>query len=119
MSKILVVDDDPDILTVVQIVLSMNNFKVQTLSKSDDIARSIKTFVPELILLDIALAGADGREICKQLKNSNETKHIPVILFSAHHHPGKSIEDCKADGFISKPFETSHLVETIRANIEN
>lgn len=117
MSKILVVDDDDDILTVVQIVLSMNNFTVRAISRWEDIAGSVKSFSPDLILLDVALRGADGREICKQLKKSNETRHIPVILFSAHYDLVNNISECMANGLIAKPFETSYLLETIRENI--
>ncbi|MEP6949020.1 MAG: response regulator [Ginsengibacter sp.] len=117
MSKILVVDDDEDILTVVQIVLKMNNFTVRAISKWEDVANSVKNFSPDLILLDVALRGADGREICKRLKKSNETQHIPVILFSAHYDLVNNVHECMANGLITKPFETSYLLETIRKNI--
>lgn len=117
MSKVLVVDDEEDILTVVQIVLSMNNFTVQTISRWEDIADAVKSFSPDLILLDVALRGADGREICRQIKKSEQTQHIPVILFSAHYDLVNNIHECMANGLITKPFETSYLLETIRENI--
>ena len=117
MSKILVVDDDEDILAVVKIVLSMNNFTVQAISRWEDVAGSVRSFSPDLILLDVALRGADGREICRQLKKSNETQHIPVILFSAHYDLVNNINECMANGLITKPFETSYLLDTIRENI--
>lgn len=117
MSKILVVDDDTDILTVVEIILSMNNFKVKTIPRWEEITHAIQTFSPDLILLDVALGSADGREICKQLKKSGETQHIPVILFSAHYDMVNNIQGCMANGLITKPFETSYLLETIRKNI--
>ena len=117
MNRILVVDDDHDILTVVKILLTMNNFIVETISKWNDITNTIGRFSPDLILLDIALGGADGREICRQLKESNETRHIPVILFSAHYDLVNTIHECHADGLITKPFETSYLLDTIRKNI--
>jgi len=117
MNKILVVDDDTDILTVVEIVLSMNNYIVKTISRWEDISHSIQTFSPDLILLDVSLGGADGREICKQLKKSGETQHIPVLLFSAHYDLVNNINGCMANGLVTKPFETSYLLETIRQNI--
>src|SRR6476646_1875525 len=113
MNKILVVDDDTDILTVVEILLKMNHFSVRTISKWEDITSSISNFSPDLILLDVALRGADGREICKQLKKSDETSHIPVILFSAHFDLVNNIKEYLADGLITKQFETSYLLETI------
>ncbi len=117
MNKILVVDDDQDILKVVEIVLSMNNFKVETISKWEHIYNSIRSFSPDLILLDVALGSADGREICKQIKKSDDTKHIPVILFSAHYDLVNNIQEYMANGLVTKPFETSYLLETIRKNI--
>ena len=117
MSKILVVDDDNDILTVVGIILSMNHFTVRTISKWQEIDNTVNSFSPDLILLDVALRGADGREICRQLKKSKETQHIPVILFSAHYNLVNNIHECMANGLITKPFETSYLLETIRKNI--
>ena len=113
MRKIIVVDDDHDILTVVEIILSIHNFKVQVLSKAEEIYDTIKSFSPDLILLDVALGSADGREICKKLKQSNETKHIPVLLFSAHYDQINNLGECLADGLIAKPFETITLVDTI------
>jgi len=117
MNKILVVDDDTDILTVVEILLKMNHFSVRTISKWEEITATITSFSPDLILLDVALGGADGREICKQLKKSDQTRHIPVILFSAHFDLVNNIKEYLADGLITKPFETSYLLETIRKNI--
>ena len=117
MSKILVVDDDTDILTVVEIVLSMNNFTVKAIPRWEEITHTIQSFSPDLILLDVALGSADGREICKQLKKSGETQHIPVILFSAHYDLVNDIQEYMANGLITKPFETSFLLETIRKNI--
>ena len=118
MNKILVVDDDRDILEVVSMLLRRNDYNVLTLSRGTHITDSIQNFSPDLILLDVALAGEDGRVICSRLKASNETKHIPVILFSAHYDMVNNIQECLADGLITKPFEVSYLLETIRKNIK-
>jgi DNA-binding response OmpR family regulator len=113
MKKILVVDDDVDILMLVKITLSMNNFMVEAISRWEEIDQRIKSFGPDLILLDVMLVGADGRGICKRLKQSEDTKDIPVILFSANAEMGNSLETCGAQGFIAKPYELAHLLETI------
>ena len=117
MNKILVVDDDADILAVVEIILSMHNYSVKTISRREDISHSIQNFTPDLILLDVALGGADGREICSELKKSANTKHIPIILFSAQYDLANNMQGCKANGLVTKPFETPYLLETIRRNI--
>jgi DNA-binding response OmpR family regulator len=117
MKKILVVDDDIDILTVVNMVLSFNKFSVMATPRWQDIEPLIKTFCPDLILLDVSLSGADGRDICEKLKNAEKTKNIPIILFSAHYNLINDTRGCKPDGLITKPFEVPYLIETIRKNI--
>ena len=117
MKKVLIVDDDQDILTVVEMLLSMNNYSVKAISRWQEIDSTIKSFCPDLILLYVALSGADGREICRHLKKSDETHNIPVILFSAHYDLANNIRECMADGLVTKPFERSYLLETIRKNI--
>jgi DNA-binding response OmpR family regulator len=117
MNKILVVDDDLDILTLVKIALTMNNFSVQAISRWEDISDTIRNFQPDLILLDVSLGGADGRNICKNLKHTEDTRHLPVVLFSANAEMGNYVEDCKANDFIAKPFELSHLMQTIRQHL--
>ena len=117
MKKILVVDDDVDILNVVQLVLDANGFDVLATSNWQHINTQIDAFKPDLILLDVSLGTQDGRNICKQLKSNKDTKHISVILFSANHNIEKSISECLADNFISKPFDINDLVEGINSQL--
>jgi DNA-binding response OmpR family regulator len=117
MKRILVVDDDMDILSLVKITLTMNGFNTEILSRWEAIDSSIEKFKPDLILLDVSLGGADGREICRRLKASETTQHIPVILFSANIEMGKSIEYCNAQAFISKPYDLDYFLKTINSNL--
>ncbi|MBA2563690.1 MAG: response regulator [Chitinophagaceae bacterium] len=117
MKKILVVDDDVDILNVVELMLTHHDFIVKTTSKWQIIPQTIKAFNPDLILLDIDLDGADGSDICKKIKQSKKTQQLPVILFSVHYMPEEYVKACNAQGFLAKPFETSNLVELIRHNL--
>ena len=119
MKKILVADDDLDILIMVKMTLGLQGFTVDAISNWRDIDDHVKQFSPDLVLLDVSLGGADGRDICKRLKKEQETKHIPVILFSANADMGESIQDCKAEAFIAKPYELSHFLTTIRTHINN
>ncbi len=113
MKRILVVDDDIDILTVVQLVLESHQFEVVAISKCQKIYSLIDTFYLDLILLDVSLGTQDGRNLCKQIKSDIKTKNISVILFSANHNVEKSISECLADSFISKPFDINDLIEGI------
>ena len=119
MKKILVADDDIDILILVKMTLGMQGFTVDAISNWKDIDERVSQFGPDLILLDVSLGGADGRDICKKLKQEPQTKHIPVILFSANAEMGESIQECQAQAFIAKPYELSHFLKTIRSHINN
>lgn len=117
MSKILVVDDDVDILSVMEILLSMKGFEVKTLAKGEDIFPTVQNFDPDLILLDVLISGYDGRIVCKKLKSSEKTKDIPVIMFSAHPGAAATIADYGANDFISKPFDVTNLMKKINGQL--
>lgn len=113
MKRILVVDDDIDILTVVQLILETNGFDVKAISRWQQIYTQIDEFKPDLILLDVSLGTQDGRNICKQLKTTEATKNISVILFSANQTVEKTVPECLADSFIAKPFDINDLIQGI------
>lgn len=117
MSKILVIDDDIDILSVMEILLSMKGFEVAVTSKGENALPKIESFRPDLILLDVLISGHDGRVICKQLKSNAATSHIPVIMFSAHPGAASTIADYGADDFIAKPFDVNNLMKKINAQL--
>lgn len=117
MSKILVVDDDVDILSVMEMLLSMKGFEVQVTSKGENAFPKVESFKPDLILLDVLISGYDGRTICKQLKANKQTSHIPVIMFSAHPGAAVSIADYGADDFIPKPFDVGNLMKKVNAQL--
>jgi DNA-binding response OmpR family regulator len=118
MSKVLVIDDDKDILVVVDILLTMHDHTVKTIFKAEDTLDEIKKFKPDIILLDVDLGGHDGREICKLLKNIREIKNIPVILFSASPELERSHIECGANDFLSKPFDISELINKVKQHLK-
>jgi DNA-binding response OmpR family regulator len=117
MKKILVVDDDVDILTLVKMALTMKGFIVEAIARWEELSNSIMQFKPQLILLDVSLNGADGRDLCKKIKEAEETNHIPVVLFSANSNMGTYIHECHAEAFIAKPFELADLVGTVSSHV--
>ncbi len=68
----------------------------------------------DLIILDINLGGLDGRVLCKELKQKENTKSIPVIMLSAHEKLSKAYDDNCADGYIMKPFALAELLQEIQ-----
>ncbi len=119
MSKILVVDDDIDILSVMEILLSMKGFEVEVTSKGENTFPKIESFKPDLILLDVLISGHDGRAICKQLKSNKSTRHIPIIMFSAHPGAAATISDYGADDFIAKPFDVNNLMQKVNNQLNS
>ena len=117
MSKILIVDDDHEILNSLGHLLTANGFIVETESRWQNINRRIDMFGPDLILLDVALGGEDGRNISRQIKSGLFTKNIRVILLSANHNAHRNLPESLADGFIKKPFDIQTFKDTIRENI--
>ena len=111
--RILIVDDDPDILEFLQVILEDEGYTVVTSDKGEYLEQLHNGGLPHLILLDVLLSGKDGREILKYLKIKPETKAIPVIMFSAHPNAEETARQAGADDFIAKPFDIDDLLERI------
>lgn len=114
--KILVVDDDADILFVLKMMLERKGYEVETSAEPDKILPPGST-LPDLVLLDIWMGNYDGRDICRQLKADPATQQLPVILLSASKDIGQSARESGADDFVAKPFEQKHLLEKISGYI--
>lgn len=115
MPRILIVDDDKDLLTVVKSLLRKRGFEVSAFLDWQNAWEAIKTYEPQLILLDVFLPGIDGLDVCKKLKASYFTRHIPVIIFSSYPNIAETaIYEFGADDFIAKPFEVNDIIKKIR-----
>jgi CheY-like chemotaxis protein len=110
---ILVVDDNPDILDFLHDLLESEGYTVAVNSKVDYLEKLQNGGLPDLILLDVFLSGKDGREIVKSLKNQEETKKIPVIMFSAHPSAEATARAAGADDFLAKPFDLDELLKKV------
>jgi len=113
--RILVVDDEIYIVHLLDFSLGMEGYEVITALDGEQALENLKTEKPDLIVLDIMMPKLDGYEVCKAIKSSPETRHIPVILLSAK---GRNVDqklgfDVGADDYITKPFSPRKLVERI------
>jgi DNA-binding response OmpR family regulator len=114
MPRLFVIDDDIDLLKVVKSLLVKRGFDVSTFFDWDIANNAMKLFEPQLILLDVFLSGIDGLDVCKKLKSSSFTRHIPILLFSAYPKIAETaIHDYGADDFIAKPFEIGDLIRKV------
>lgn len=107
--RILAVENDPDILEILDIILTSEGYEVITSTTGQDIIPIIQICKPDIILMDIRLGFLDGGEICRTIKTNETTKHTPVFLMSAHAREEDVMKDSFADGFIPKPFDFDKL----------
>ena len=116
--KILVLDDDADILDVISYILIEKGYEVATLSGGEEIFQAIGHFHPDLVLMDVMLGNMDGRMICKELKHQSETSALPVILISASHDLAASLrQEGAPNDFIAKPFDIDYLVRKVEQQL--
>ncbi len=112
--KILILDDDQDLLDVLSMLLTESGYDIQTLSSGEEIFEEIKRFHPDLVLMDIMLSGMDGRLICKRMKAKSDTVDLPVILISGSHNLANNLSEQGApNDFMAKPFDLNALVKKI------
>jgi DNA-binding response OmpR family regulator len=111
-SKILVVDDEPDALQLLQFNLKNAGFKVVTAKSGEDALAKARSQHPNLIVLDIMLPGVDGLEICKMLKNDHRTAAIPIVMVTARTTELDRVLgfELGADDYVTKPFSPRELV---------
>ncbi len=117
MSKILIVEDEPDIAELLAYNLHQAGFETITAINGEDAFRQVNTRLPDLILLDLLLPGMDGLEICRMLKQNLKTADIPVIMLTAKGEKTDRIVGLElgADDYITKPFSPREVVLRIRA----
>lgn len=117
MAKILLIDDDPDIRTVMGMTLKREGYQVETASRREEALEMIAAEKPSLILLDVLLSGSDGRELCRELKADEATRHIPIIMFSGHPVAAQQFALYGADDFLAKPLNTQLLLQKLSQRI--
>ncbi|MGF7081507.1 response regulator transcription factor [Mucilaginibacter sp. UYCu711] len=106
--KILVLEDDEDIVSLITIILEDNGYEIKALLSGDTVFEEIDMFKPNLVLMDIMLGTMDGREICRKIKS---VYRQPVILISASYKIKSTLKPPGApDDFIAKPFDIDHLL---------
>jgi DNA-binding response OmpR family regulator len=115
--RILVVDDDPRLLHVVAMYLSIEGYDVDTAGNGEEGLRSLEQRRPDLVILDVMMPGIDGLEACRRIKSNPETRTIPVVLSTALSRTD-DVENGRAAGanrFINKPFSLIGLGAVIRS----
>jgi len=115
--RILLVDDDPRLVNIVAMYLSIEEYDVSTATDGEDALRQIEAQAPDLVILDVMMPGMDGLEACKRIRSNARTANLPVLMFSALSGED-DIERARLAGanhLITKPFNLVGLGSVVRS----
>ena len=110
--KLLLVDDDPEILTLLKATFRKEPFEIFTAAEGASALSIVKTDKPDLIVLDVRMPGLSGLEICRFLKADKKTREIPIIILSARSDEIDRVLGLEfgADDYVTKPFNPKELI---------
>jgi len=115
MTRILVVEDNPQNLKLTTVILRARGFTVVPAVDSEAAERAIAEAVPDLVVMDVALPGKDGYELTRELRGRPETAHLPILAVSAFAMPGDAEKALTAgcDDYLTKPIQRAGLLERV------
>lgn len=116
MADVLVVDDEPEIIYLVKMMLEKKGHNVSHAGNGEECLRFLEKAKPDLIVLDVMMPGLKGWDVCKRIKESKENSSIPVILLTvrtSNDSVKKSYEYAHCDAHINKPFEMKEFLATV------
>lgn len=114
MKKILIIEDEPDILDMATMILEDEGYEVHGISEYPGFESKVNACGADLVLLDLNLRGYRGEDICKYIKKSETLKQTSVIIMSANRDVKAVKEEAGADGYISKPFDLTDFVGLVK-----
>ena len=114
---ILIYEDDQEILLLCKTILIKSHYRVETLSRCENVINDIDCFKPNLILMDLWIPEIGGEKAISIIKENPDTRHIPVLLFSANANIKEICKKINANGYVEKPFDINTLKATIEQNI--
>ncbi|ANH80903.1 hypothetical protein A8C56_07840 [Niabella ginsenosidivorans] len=109
---VLIIEDDNDTGYLVAYVLKGAHYEVRRGASASDLEFELSAKLPDVILLDIMLPDGNGIDLCRKIKKSKLTSHIPVIIMSAHQ--SGNLEAARADGFINKTFRIMEVIASVK-----
>jgi CheY-like chemotaxis protein len=113
-----VIDDDTAVLEAVSTILKDEGYEVLLINDPLTVKSTIENEnPPQLIFLDILMAGMDGQEVAQLVKNSEKTKQVPIVMLSANIQVEEIAKKSHADGFLKKPFNIEELIQVTRKYI--
>lgn len=118
-TRILIVDDEADLVSVLRIGLEIEGFEVIAAGDGEEGLRKAREDRPELVVLDLMLPKLDGYRVCRALKFDERYRNLPIVILSARsgEQDRRLAFDMGADAFVSKPYDMAALVKLIRARL--
>jgi len=118
--RIIIVDDDKEIREIVTFVLNRHGFEVDTATNGQQLQHLLASRLPDLIILDVMMPGEDGYRICSSLHSNPQTRHIPVMIITAHAEDiyERISVDLGAAQHMTKPFHPLELAERVLALLQ-
>lgn len=119
-AKVLVVDDEPNVLKSLVQFLTIEDFEVESASNGPEALEKVESFHPELILLDVMMPGMDGFEVLEKIKEMPKHQNTPIIMLTAKDQSSDVLKGYQsgATSYLVKPFNLDELVETINQTLE-
>ena len=117
MAKILIVDDEPEIIMIAKWMLEREGHEIYEESTGEDCLKRVKKEKYDLILLDVMMPkGINGWEVCKKIKADKNTKDTQVVLFTVRTDAGDLVKgkESGADAQVNKPFDKEELIDTVK-----
>lgn len=116
-SRVLVVDDDPNILRLVEMRLRSDGFETLAVDSGENVLNHVRDYRPDVILLDVDMPGMDGFQVCELLKSDPQTMLVPVIFLTAKQTTANKVRGLElgAVDYISKPFDVVELQARVRS----
>ena len=113
--KILIADDEPNIVTALEFLLQRNGYEVHVARNGEEALKLVEATLPNLVLLDVMMPVKSGYDVCKRIRERSDWRHIKIIMLSAK---GRDAEVSKglsvgADVYVTKPFSTRELMAKI------
>lgn len=118
MKKILIYDDDNDILGICSTILKLKGFDVLCKDNCKELITDIENYKPDIVLMDNWLPDIGGVKAVQLIKSTEHLKHIPVVFFSANSEVEELTKEAGADYMLQKPFELDDLEKTIATAIQ-
>ncbi len=115
--KVLVVDDEENIIEFIKLGLRYEGFQVESASDGEQGVTLAQRINPDLVILDVMMPGIDGLEVCRRLRNNPTTKDVPILMLTAKDEVSDRIAGLRtgADDYLTKPFNFDELLERIKA----